>query len=301
MESMSIISRNQLNMKCFGNIGYGAVAVFSCFLACLAVSEEAGAQTLRRAIDVPDKAVESRWEKNAQGDTELNYYVNDWCDYYLFRINDRSYDLKPGKNTVYRKIEGSQSYNPFMRSGSYYRFRGGFPGSFDISVPYALPVRPGAETSWRMDRRERSRTMNFRMAAGDTVYAVRSGVACLTEDRRLLLVYHNDRTFAAYLMMAENMTAPGEDIRVGQPVGIAGSSGVSLSFFFLDRNKFDGYEAAGYMYTHFIPVFRTSAGDVRPEEQTVYVSVVDDGLIMQDMNRKEQKRYLRERDRKSGK
>ena len=76
---------------------------------------------------------------------------------------------------------------------------------------------------------------------------------------------------------------------------------MSLSFFFLDRNKFDGYEAAGYMYTHFIPVFRTSAGDVRPEEQTAYVSVVDDGLIMQDMSRKEQKRYLRERDRKSGK
>lgn len=41
--------------------------------------------------------------------------------------------------------------------------------------------------------------------------------------------------FAAYLAMNENFVSPGEEVRTGQPVGIAGPTGVSISFFFLDK------------------------------------------------------------------
>lgn len=40
--------------------------------------------------------------KDAQGATELNYYNEDYCDYYLYRANDRSYNLSNGK-TLYLK------------------------------------------------------------------------------------------------------------------------------------------------------------------------------------------------------
>ena len=47
--------------------------------------------------------------------------------------------------------------------------------SFMRSGGGALPVRPGIAVEWMTDRRERHKTMNFKMSPGDTVYAVRSG------------------------------------------------------------------------------------------------------------------------------
>ena len=54
-----------------------------------------------------------------------------------------------------------------------------------------------------------------------------------------LLIYHPDHTFAAYLMMRQNFIQTGEEVMTGQPIGIAGVLGVSISYFFLDNNKFD--------------------------------------------------------------
>ncbi len=47
------------------------------------------------------------------------------------------------------------------------------------------------------------------------------------------------------------------------------------------------------MYSHFTPVFRTTEGDVKPEERKMYTAWVDDGLIMLDMTKREQKKYLK--------
>ncbi len=49
----------------------------------------------------------------------------------------------------------------------------------------------------------------------------------------------------------------------------------------------------GYPYSHFVPTFRTDRGDVRPVERKFYRVVTDDALIMQDMSKKEQKKYLK--------
>ena len=62
------------------------------------------AQSLRKLLERPYGIIESKWEKDAQGATELNYYNEDYCDYYLYRANDRSYNLSNGK-TLYLKYK----------------------------------------------------------------------------------------------------------------------------------------------------------------------------------------------------
>lgn len=256
------------------------------------------AQSLRKLMERPFGIIESKWETNAQGAHELNYYNEDYCDYYLYRINDRSYNLTPGKNTVFKIEKNSHTENPFKSSSSYRYYRGKFPKNFQIGTLYALPVKDGQKTGWQTDPREPVKTLNFRIKEGDTIYATRSGIACTTANTQQLLIYHPDQTFAAYLVMSENFIQPGEEVQVGQPVGKAGPSRVSISFFFLDENKFNGGESSGYPYSHFIPVFRTTVGDTKLKEKTIYQAVVDDELIMQDMSKRDKKKYMKQKNLK---
>ena len=256
------------------------------------------AQSLRKLMERPFGIIESKWETSTQGDRELNYYNEDYCDYYLYRMNDRSYNLTPGKNTIF-KIEKNASFeNPFKSASSYKCYRGKFPKDFQINTPYALPVKNGEKTEGQTDPREFPKTLNFRIKEGDLVYATRSGIACKTSNPRQLLVYHADQTFAAYLMMSEKYIQPGEEVQVGQPVGKAGALKVSISFFFLDENKFKGGESSGYPYSHFIPVFRTTEGDIKPKEKTIYQALTNDELIMQDMSKRDKKKYMKQKNLK---
>ena len=103
----------------------------------------ASAQSLRKLMEMPPRIIESKWEQTPEGGTELNYYNEDLCSYYLFRENDRSYNLNPGKNTVFRIEKGSNANNSFKNSSRYMFFRGQFPKGFKISTPYALPIKAG--------------------------------------------------------------------------------------------------------------------------------------------------------------
>ena len=251
------------------------------------------AQSLKSLMQRPFNIIESNWERNSKEDLQLVYTNNDYCDYYVYRIDDRSYNLRPGKNTMFTIPKGSNVDNPFKEPSSFMYFRGNFVKDFDIKFPYALPVKNGKVTAWKTDLRESVKTLNFYMHRGDTVYATRSGIACKTTNPRQLLIYHADHTFAAYLVMDENFIVPGEQVLTGQPVGIAGKTCVSITYFFLDENKFDALQATGYAYSHFMPTFRTTEGDVIMEEKKKYEAVTDDDLIMRDMSKREQKKYLK--------
>ena len=254
-------------------------------------------QSLKTLMQRPFNVIESNWERNSKEDLLLVYTNNDYCDYYAYRIDDRSYNLRPGKNTMFTIPKGSNVDNPFKEPSSFMYFRGNFVKDFDIKFPYALPVKNGKVTAWKTDLRESVKTLNFYMHRGDTVYATRSGIACKTTNPRQLLIYHADRTFAAYLVMDENFIVPGEQVLTGQPVGIAGKTCVSITYFFLDENKFDALQATGYPYSHFMPTFRTTEGDVIMEEKKKYEAVTDDELIMLDMTKREQKKYLKKKNK----
>lgn len=255
------------------------------------------AQSLKSLMQRPFNIIESNWERNSKEDLQLVYTNNDYCDYYVYRIDDRSYNLRPGKNTMFTIPKGSNVDNPFKEPSSFMYFRGIFVKNFDIKFPYALPVKNGKITAWKTDLRESVKTLNFYMHRGDTVYATRSGIACKTANPKQLLIYHADHTFAAYLVMDENFIVPGEQVLTGQPVGIAGKTCVSITYFFLDENKFDALQATGYAYSHFMPTFRTTEGDVIMEEKKKYEAVTDDELIMRDMTKREQKKYLKKKNK----
>lgn len=255
------------------------------------------AQSLKSLMQRPFNIIESNWERNSKEDLQLVYTNNDYCDYYVYRIDDRSYNLRPGKNTMFTIPKGSNVDNPFKEPSSFMYFRGIFVKNFDIKFPYALPVKNGKITAWKTDLRESVKTLNFYMHQGDTVYATRSGIACKTANPKQLLIYHADHTFAAYLVMDENFIVPGEQVLTGQPVGIAGKTCVSITYFFLDENKFDALQATGYAYSHFMPTFRTTEGDVIMEEKKKYEAVTDDDLIMRDMTKREQKKYLKKKNK----
>lgn len=253
------------------------------------------AQSLSRLIKRPADIIESKWETNSAQDQCLNYYNNDYCDYYVYRQNDRSYNLAPGKNTIFKIAKDSNFDNPFKNPSSYSYYRGIFVRDFDITFPYALPVKNGEKTAWKIDLRERMKTLNFYMQEGDTVYATRGGVACTTYSDRLLLVYHADHSFAAYLVMDQCFISAGDHVRTGQPVGIAGPTGVSISYFFLDENKFEYAMSSGYAYSHFVPYFRTTEGDIQLEEKKLYEAVVDDDLVTKEMTKREKKKYMKQK------
>lgn len=271
---------------------------FTTLLIFVLFASHTSAQSLRKLLEIPDRVIESKWEQDTQGATELNYYNADFCDYYLFRESDRSYNLTCGKNTIFRIEKDSKAENPFKNSSRYMFFRGQFPKDFQISTPYAFPVKDGQKIEWQIDLREQSKTMNFRANQGDTIYATRKGIACTTAHPQQVLIYHPDCTFAAYLQLQENFIYPGQEVQTGQPIGTAGAIGLPISYFFLDKNKFTTHAPTGYPFSHFTPVFRTDKGDIKPEEKTLYQAVVNDDLITREMNKRETKKYLKQKNSK---
>lgn len=278
----------------------------------------ASAQSLMSLMDSQEGNLDGEVEKNRERKAkDLILYNNDYCDFYIVVLRGKkAYDVHPGRNLIvmgrsrkksdytYSKASVSQiSINKFSgplykRDINSYRLRyypGRFPKKLNESFPYALPVKHGKETAWRTDTLENQLTLNFFVPERDTVYATRGGVVCKAGDGRQVLVYHADCTFAAYLMLESKFVSPGSEIHAGEPIGVASSEGVSISFYYLDKTQFRRVEkVADYPYAHFVPIFRTDEGDVRPEEGETYCAVTDDELITQEMSRREKRQYLRE-------
>lgn len=259
----------------------------------------ASAQSLMSLMDSQegnlDGEVEKNWERKAK---DLILYNNDYCDFYIVLLRGRKlHDVHPGRNLIVMGRSRKKS-GLYKRDINSYRLRyypGRFPKKLNESFPYALPVKHGKETAWRTDTLENQLTLNFFVPERDTVYATRGGVVCKAGDGRQVLVYHADCTFAAYLMLESKFVSPGSEIHAGEPIGVASSEGVSISFYYLDKTQFRRVEkVADYPYAHFVPIFRTDEGDVRPEEGETYRAVTDDELITQEMSRREKRQYLRE-------
>lgn len=266
-----------------------------CVLLVMIVCNFADAQSLRYLLKYPFKVVESKYEATPaqNGDQQLVYINSDYCPYTIRRDNTNLFIINPGKNIVEYFKKNSALKSP--KAESYTYFRGKFPKDFNPNLVYALPVKCGSEVEWVIDPRERSRTFAFKINDRDTVYASRCGIVCKTDYPSGILVKHNDESFAAYLNLSEQLVFPGETVDVGQPIALASYGGSSVSFFFLDENLFNNGKPGGYAYTHFSPVFRTDKGDTKLEEDTKYTCVIDDALIIQEMSKSKQKKYLKGR------
>ena len=251
------------------------------------------AQVLHYVMKPVDNLVSSKWEKDASGNSCLNYYNNDFCDY--VHLSDGDFKtLRPGKNTMYKRGKGELE-SPYKYGKKYLLYRGHFLNKkFDPYFVYAFPFKDGTKVRWKIDRREPKRTLLMQCESCDTVFAARSGVVCtINSGKSDILVYHDDYTFAGYMNLQESFVRPGQKLRTGEPLGVARNATMSLTVFFLDKNLFEDGKTIIHPYTHIMPVFRTNKGDVRPEEGTIYRAVVDADLITKEMSKSEKKRFLK--------
>lgn len=255
--------------------------------------------------------IDPKWEKNYQNNYEYNFYNNDYCDYYVVHNVNITHELRPGKNTLMQMTEANSTYNRTTFPSTYRYYKGKFVEKFNPDFLYNLPVRNGDSTKVGINTKEKELTYLFSVRAADTVYACREGIVCLYDaqdmsskfynripDKNSILIYHNDFTFAEYRNLSEAFVAPGEQVKVGQPIGKAKNSkiedklkSISVAFFFLDKNKFAS-ENTGSKHSNFAPVFHTAnAGNTKLDEKKSYISQLNDSLITQEMSKKEKKRY----------
>lgn len=254
----------------------------------------------------PLAPVQSKWELVGVN-LELNYYNSDYCDYYMVSSRAKELWLGLGKtNLVSVPRENAAKYqnNPEFMPSSFVSYKGYFPEQLNPDFLYSLPVRSGKNTISKVDITKRAFTYLFVVGAFDTVYAVRAGSVCknqnqglrnpdeLLEENNAILMYHADRTFARYGKLTKLFVREGEQVSVGQALGLVANKGLaSISFFYLDKNKFADGNKAGLPHTYFHPLFHTSEGNVKLEENKSYLSDLSEELITQEMSKREKKRY----------
>ena len=127
------------------------------------------------------------------------------------------------------------------------------------------------------------------------MHAMRGGVACLTGDKKGVVINHVDETFAVYYHMRKALVDPGEAVEVGQPIGLVRGENVYVGFVYLDEQYFKQKElATEYPYTHFVPQIWDGTQYVQYEKATtLVVPELTDEIITQDMSKSQKKRYFK--------
>jgi hypothetical protein len=119
--------------------------------------------------------------------------------------------------------------------------------------------------------------------------------------QKSILVYHQDYSFSEYIGFSKIFVAAGEKIKVGQPIGKALKTKaddieytrLSLAVFFLDKNKFK--DDQGSRFTHISPVFHTTDGDTKLEENKNYISELSETVLTQEMSTREKKKFEKQK------
>ena len=269
-----------------------------------------GVPTVAWGQQNPFAPVQGKWETVGKN-VELNYHNSDYCDYYLLSSRNKELWLRTGNNNLLRiPKEHAAKYrnDPSFLPSTFITFKGYFPDKLNPDFLYSLPVKTGDSVQYQIDIKKHSLTYLFTMNALDTVYAVRGGVVCKNNDQGLLdkektletkgalLIYHADCTFALYDNLLLKFVREGENIKVGQPVGILSTKKpLSIAFFFLDKNKFADGNRRGVPHSHFNPIFHTTTGNIKLKENITYTNEWSDELITQEMSKAEKKKYEKEK------
>jgi hypothetical protein len=185
---------------------------------------------------------------------------------------------------------------------------------FSCSLPCAL-----TETALvKVDENREGYQLVFELTS-DTVYACRGGVACDDDlkdytakgyrsfsDSRLfsqITLYHKDGTFGEYIFSGKALVMAGENVKMGQAIAVLDrnlnenmvkihGNTVKFSIYFLDKNKVKE-KNIGNKHTHFRPFFQTDGeGKVRLEANKTYICERTDEMLMQDMSKREKKKFL---------
>lgn len=236
---------------------------------------------------------------NATKSRDLICINSDYCSYMVVRKGARYYNVLPGENLVESRPVQSQASEGNSSKTVYQYYRGVFPKKEAETGIYAFPLAAGEKVAvtpriihFKGNEREEN-YMSFGVQENDTVYAMRGGVACLAGDKRGVVINHADETFAVYHHMHRALVQPGENVEVGQPIGLADGDKVYVGCVYLDKKYFKQKESAEeYPYTHFVPQIWDGTQFVRYDKPAVVVApALTDEIVTQDMTKSQKKRY----------
>lgn len=249
--------------------------------------------------------IENKMEnKPYESIVERQYINNDYCDYYIVRKGAGNYTIQPGVNVVETLNTKSDNQKAQYQAGvsamngtSYTAYPGRFVTKRDTNIVYAIPCAANKSITCSTNRKSVIHSYNFDLQDGDTVFAVRGGVVCLTPtgyENNSTTIYHNDGTFAFYTH-ARMLVRPGDGVAVGQPIAIAcDRKPMHLYLWYLDKQKLK--DSDKFPYKPIIP--RWQSGDTQVklmEEKALLTATITDEIIMQDMTKAEKKRYLKKK------
>ena len=277
---------------------------------CLALYTVSTMAQLNRAIDITGE-----WDKD-----KLTQYASnvDYCPYYLVvnlkqvvgfsNIPGPTYTttvMGQSKKTMYSlQVSGTMGYvNANVR---YHCYRGDINSKVNVNFKYALPVKHGTPAKIHLQNNNDYSIVFEMNSSVDTVYACRGGIVCdddlfdtsnkgYRKAAQIITIYHNDGTMAEYKMFSRNLVYPGDVVNIGTPIAICEGSvkTVSVGAYFLDKNKVK-LDGDGRKHSHFRPFYQVlNSGAVRLETGNSYTAEITEEMIMQDMSKGEQKKYLK--------
>ncbi len=191
---------------------------------------------------------------------------------------------------IYRAYPGSTAIKDAILRSGYHWFIGNAISKVNVKFPYAMPLAPGTKVKLIQDPREKFRSFVVLAEIGTPVFAMRAGQVCDTDDANCILVVHKDGTFAVYMNVEDRCVFPGDYIYPGDRMGSCGGGRLSISIFYLDKNKIKNLKESPY--THYTPYFETADGPAKLEAGTGYVSYIDSEIITKEMSAGQRKRYL---------
>ncbi|MBO6305890.1 MAG: peptidoglycan DD-metalloendopeptidase family protein [Paludibacteraceae bacterium] len=174
--------------------------------------------------------------------------------------------------------------------------RGVSTDSAHIKNKYSYPLKTNTKTEIHYEN-EGKKYVRFSSAPGDTIYAVRGGVVCMSGSAYGIIIYHKDCTFAVYRCFRELLVKHGDAVKVGQPVGIALNNYISVHLLYLaDIEELFRYskKESSDPYVYFLPNLQIENGFLLEKRDTaLLVPPISEEIIFLDMSKSEKKKYLK--------
>ncbi len=274
--------------------------------------------------------LDSEWRDNTLVITAKVYIPGVYTVYMNFNdptnVSVNSYEIR----SVYAsgEIMRLKAIDPEKTANANYTYFyvPGIVGSYrtDSMFVYALPFsrfKDGVMVSYARNADEvlkKVRTPDwvsvaFSLQRGDTVFAARKGTVVKAYDQyqqqfihpariNTIEVQHADNTFAHYAGIEYNgaLVSVGDVVYPGTPLAFAGAivddryvSFLNVSNLILNKSKSDDFSAI-FDNIHFNPIFATTEGNRKVENNKRQRAVLSDGIITLEMNAREKKKYAAE-------
>lgn len=206
------------------------------------------------------RAVDVKYDQDAQGNFVFSYNNKAYCNYVLqlnFSVLENAKsdhplpfvtEVRSGTGKLL-KLSKEKAADPIQLKYGYSTFKGCLNPTVDTGFTYVLPIAPGKETqAYEIQNTARSTpdgrqlknwyAIRLRMKPGDTLFAARRGVVtdvnvssgqidagqAGSDGFNYIEIVHKDCSFAQYGIVKKDgaFVKPGQVVEAGQPIGLVG-------------------------------------------------------------------------------